>query len=282
MIRTIISTIVSQTALAGGLALFAVPAAAQSVEVKAIEAKNLGTKQQIDPALGYILISAPGRSTGTFIKAPSDADRAEYQADWDKAFAKAQKKYASALKYWQAQRAAKQPTGERPIEPTPATFSIGEIERRLTVGYGPMFVFEKAEDDAVSYLMQVEPGTYTYYGPIMIVPNGAAAGSCFCMGTVAFEVKPGAITNLGDFLSLGWADDEAMRLTAAVAPPPGRNAAPASYPVPAALAKYTVTPADWRAAGKLNNFFGIAVSRMPPVEGVLGYERDRVIDLRAP
>lgn len=269
--------------VAAGLALLAAaPAAAQSVEFKAIEAKNLGTKQKIDPALGYILVSAPGRTMGTFIKSPSDADRAEFQADWDKAFAKAQKKYAGALKAWEQNRAAKRPAGEKPLEPTPATFSIGDIERRLTVGFGPMFVFEKAENDAVSYLVQVEPGTYTYYGPIMTLPNGTGAGSCFCMGTVAFEVKPGVVTNAGNFLSLGWASDEAMRQTAAVPPPPGRIPAPASYPVPAALAKYTVTQADWRAAGKLNNFFGIAVSRMPPVDGVLGYQRDRVIDLRAP
>lgn len=275
-------TIISRLVAAAALSALSLPAAAQSVEVKAIEAKNLGTKQKIDPALGYILISAPGRAMGTFVKSPNDADRAEFQADWDKAFAKAQKRYAGDLKQWDYLRSQKQQAGPKPVEPTPATFSIGDIERRLTVGYGPMFVFEKAEDDSVSYLMQVEPGTYTYYGPIMVMPNGAAAGMCFCMGTVSFEVKPGVITNLGDFLSLGWAGDEAMRLTSAFAQPSGRTVTPAAYPVPQALASYSVVPADWRAAGKLNNFFGIGVSRMPPVEGVLAYERDKVIDLRAP
>ncbi len=277
-----IRTLISRAAVAVSLAISATPVVAQSVETKAIEAKNLGGKQQIDPAKGYILISAPGRSMGTFIKRPSDADRAEYQADWDKAFAKAQKRYASNLKYWQAQRDAKQAAGEKPVEPTPESFSIGEIERRLTVGYGPMYVFEKAENDAVSYLIEVEPGTYTYYGPVMIVPNGGAAGQCYCMGSVAFEAKPGVVTNLGDFLSGGWVSDEARRQTAAVVVATGQSPVPASYPVPAALAKYSVVPADWRAAGKMNNFFGITVSRMPPVEGVLAYERDKVIDLRAP
>lgn len=278
-----ITASIRRAALAAGIALFvAAPAVAQSVEFKAIEAKNLGTKDRIDPAKGYILISAPGRTMGTFIKTPSDADRAEYQADWDKAFAKAQKRYAGDLKYWQAQRDAKQQAGPKPVEPGPATVAIGDIERRLTVGFGPMFAFEKGANNAVSYLIQVEPGTYSYYGPIMALPNGGATGSCYCMGTVSFEARPGVVTNLGDFLSLGWADDEAMKLTAAVAPPTGRIAAPASYPVPAVLAQHSVVPADWRAAGKLNNFFGIAVSRMPPVEGVLGYERDKVIDLRAP
>lgn len=277
-----IRTVIRRAALVAGVALIAAPLAAQSVEIRAIEAKNLGGKQKIDPALGYILISAPGRTTGTFIKSPSDADRAEFQADWDKAFAKAQRRYASDLKQWEFKRREKQPAGPKPVEPSPATVSIGDIERRLTAGFGPMFVFEKAADDSVSYLMQVEPGTYTYYGPVMVMPNGAAAGAYFCMGTVAFEVKPGIITNLGDFLSLGWAGDEAMRMTSAMPQAPGRIPTPASYPVPATLANYTVTPADWRAAGKLNNFFGIGVSRMPPVDGVLAYERDKVIDLRAP
>jgi hypothetical protein len=274
---------IRNAALAAATALFAaIPAAAQSVEFKAVEAKNLGTKHKIDPAKGYILVSSPTRSVGTFIKTPDDADRAEYQVDWDKGFAKAQKKYASAMKSWEQDRAAKRPTGDKPIEPTPATFSIGEIERRLTVGFGPMFVFEKAENNAVSYLIEVEPGTYTYYGPISLLPNGAAFGTCYCMGSVKFEVKPGVIANLGDFLSGGWVSDEAVRLAAAVPPPPGRVPVPVSYPVPAALSQYRVENAELRAAGKMNNFFGLTVQRMPPVEGVLGYDRDKVIDLRAP
>lgn len=277
-----IRTIVTAAALAASASLLAAqPAAAQSVDFKAVEAKNLGTKAKIDPAKGYILISAPARAQGSFIKTPDADEIAEYRTEWDKQFGKAQKRYVNALKNWELAKAQKQKAGDKPVEPTRETFSIGDIERRMVVGYGPMFVFEKAENDAVSYLIEVEPGSYSYYGPVMAMPNGAAFGSCFCMGSVGFAVKPGVITNLGDLLSLGWADGTAMRAMTAVAPAADRSPVPVSYPVPAALASYTVEQADWRAVGKMNNFYGITIARMPPVEGVLAYERDKVIDLKA-
>lgn len=277
-----IRTIATAAALAAGASLVvAAPAAAQSADFKAVESKNLGTKHKFDPAKGYILISAPNRLSGSFIKTPDAAEQAEYQAEWDKQFEKAQKKYASRIKTWEADRKAGANAGEKPIAPTRETFSIGDIEGRMIVGFGPMFVFEKAEDDAVSYLVEVKPGDYSYYGPVMTMPNGQAFGACYCMGSVAFAVKPGVVTNLGDFLTLGWADDAAMRLSAAVPGKPGRIAAPVAYPVPVALAKYTVEQAAFRAAPKMNNFFGLTVSRIPPVAGVLAYDRDRVIDLTA-
>ena len=278
-----IRTLAKHAALATAAALLTItPAAAQSVDFKPIEAKNLGTKTKIDPAKGYILISSPHRLSGTFIKAPDEAEKAEYQAEWDKQFDKAQKKYASRIKQWEIDRKSGIKAGDKPIEPTRETFTIGEIERKMMVGFGPMYAFEKSPDDAVSYLVEVEPGDYSYYGPVMTMPNGQAFGSCYCMGSVGFAVKAGVITNLGDFLTLGWADEAAIRQMAAVVPEVKRSPVPAAYPVPAALASQTVERADWRAVGKMNNFYGIAVSRMPPVDGVLAYNRDRVIDLKAP
>lgn len=275
MIRTI------AIAAALSAAAIAVPAAAQSVEYKALESKSLGTKTSIEATKGYILVSAPNRVFGTFIKTPDQDELAEHRAEWEKRFEKAKKRYASDLKNWTLLSKQGRVPGAKPVEPTEATFSIGDIERLMTVSFGPMFAFEKGEDDSVSYLIQVEPGTYTYYGPVMVMPNGAAAGSCFCMGTVQFEAKPGVITNLGDFITLGWVDDAGARQMAAVTVGEGRMPKPASYPIPAALAKYTVEQADWRAAGKRNNFLGINVMRMPPVPGVMAYDRDRIVDLRA-
>jgi len=38
--------------------------------------------------------------------------------------------------------------------------------------------------------------------------------------------------------------------------------------------------ADFHAAGKMDNHFGVSIARMPAIPGVLGYRRDKVIDLK--
>ena len=55
--------------------------------------------------------------------------------------------------------------------PTAENFAIPEIERGLMVGFGPMFIYSKGED-YFSYLIEVEPGTYNYYGPVFLAANG--------------------------------------------------------------------------------------------------------------
>ncbi|HEX8063607.1 MAG TPA: hypothetical protein VF535_10360, partial [Allosphingosinicella sp.] len=59
-----------------------------------------------------------------------------------------------------------------------------------------------------------------------------------------------------------------------------RPAAP-GMPVPPQLAGATIVPADYRAVGKFPNHFRTLISRLAPIPGVLGYERDRVIDVKA-
>ncbi len=39
--------------------------------------------------------------------------------------------------------------------------------------------------------------------------------------------------------------------------------------------------AEFSAVGKINNFYGQMVARIAPIDGVIAYDRDRVIDLRA-
>ena len=268
-----------------GLGAFAalvsvVPALAQEAEYKAIEAKNLASgKHTISADKGYILITGQARANGLFIKTPDAEEQATFQAEWEKEFAEEVDKYPRRLKRWEEDVAARRRAGDKPVEPKRETFSIGDIERRMVVSFGPQFVFEKGEG-SYSYLVEVEPGTYTYYGPLFYMPNGAAMGTCFCMGSVKFEVGAGKIANLGTFLSMGWADDAAIKASSVVAIDTGRVAQPVEFPVPAALTDKQVEPADLRAAGKMNNFFGILVGRIPPVEGVIAYERDRIVDVK--
>ncbi len=49
--------------------------------------------------------------------------------------------------------------------------------------------------------------------------------------------------------------------------------------MPQSLTQYPNAKAELRAAGKRNNFLNALVGRIPPVPGVLAYERDVPIDL---
>ena len=275
MIRTAISGLGAALVLAAST-----PVAAQETEYRAIEAKNLASgKHSIAPDKGYILMTGPNRTNGIFVKTPDADDIAVYQAEWDKEFAEAVEKYPGRLERWKKNTEARRNAGDKPVEPTRENFSIGDIERRMIVSFGPQFVFEKGED-SFSYLAEVEPGTYTYYGPIFYMPNGSAMGTCYCMGSVKFEVGAGKITNLGNFLAFGWVDNALLSQASVIMPEIERVAVPVEYPVPASLAGQQVVQADLRAAGKMNNFFGVLVGRIPPVEGVLAYERDRIVDVK--
>jgi hypothetical protein len=100
------------------------------------------------------------------------------------------------------------------------------------------------------------------------------------MGSVKFEAKAGQITSLGDFLGLEWTDREALvQSNIYYQSFPNRTAVPTDWSVPESLARYPHAKAELRAAGKRNNFLNAQLSRIPPVPGVLAYDRDVVIDL---
>lgn len=268
---------------------------ASSLSAQAIEEKNVTSgKVQLDPAKGYIFLTSPVRTNGMFVRVPDADDYAEYRADWEKAFAKAEKSYASAMANWKkdveiAKAQDKKPRPE-PVKPTRETFSIGPIELRTTVSFGPTFVYNKSKaPESYSYLNAVKPGTYIYYGPVFAGPNGFA-GYCYCMGSVKFEVKAGVVTDLGTVLAqvvgleglMGFdkVDNQPGRFTdgnpAATAVGPDQS----QYGVPGSLGALPTVQAELHAAGKMNNFLGIRVARAAPVPGVLAYQRDTVIDLR--
>ncbi len=286
MIRKAIAAVATGAALA-----VAAPAIAQKVEYKPIEEKNLQSgKDLIAAEKGYILLTLPNRGNGLFVKSPDADDIEKYTEEWDEKYKKAVKRYESRLaryekdlKIWESQRRKRSPRPEAPEVVTRETFSIGEIERRMLVSFGPQYVFSKDTDDekSFSYMMQVEPGTYTYYGPIFYMPNSQVLGTCYCMGTVKFEVEAGKVTDLGTFLAQEWATDVDMSMATVGYEATGREPQPVEYSNFASLADVDVVEADLRAAGKMNNIFGILIGRHPPVEGLLAYERDRIIDVKA-
>lgn len=278
------------TMIAGALALAATPAAAEKIkpdiaEHKAIELKNIVSgKAKIDPAKAYIFIRSPQiRAQGIFIKTPGPEEIANYEAKWREEFAEEKADYPGELKRYNSLRESGRAPKEKPVEPTEANFAIDPIDLRMIVSFGPQYIFDKTEGETktFSYLVEVEPGEYTYLGPIFYLPGSPVMGVCYCMGSVKFEAKAGQITSLGDFLSLGWADRAALEQTTVVRGEflPDRPANPTDWSVPASLSQYPNAKAELRAAGKRNNFLSAVVGRIPPVPGVLAYNRDVPMDL---
>lgn len=265
----------------------------------AIEKSRLDTgKQTLDPERGYIALhsprgeggaKAPTRLLGAFLRQPDASTMDAWRADMDKAMVKAKKRYAADLELWQGQvqQAAqvKVKPPEKPPEPTEAMLTVTPLEIRDAFTIGPMFVYEKGAD-TVSYLESVKPGTYILYGPITVLPDDVAVGGpCLCMGTVAFEVKPGVVTDLGDLLArVPTADNTALLPTGKLPKPVEAPARQGPYTMVATtgLPKgMNVVPAELHAHGKVNNYYGLFVSRLSSIEGVLAYHRDKVVDVRS-
>lgn len=243
--------------------------------------------QKLDPARGYMAMSDHQRGFATFLRVPDEATMAEYRADVDKAMAKAKKHYASALESWEAdvKTAAqlKQPAPAKPAEPTEETLGVMVPELRDLVTVGPMFIFAK-DGGSFTYLHEVKPGTYVYYGALMPLPSGALSGACACMGTVAFEVKAGVVTDLGNTLNQQTEiDSHAVSMVGkpvdvkqveklrAKGPLAGVSGLPQGW---------EVVPAELHAYRKINNYHGVFVSRVGAIPGVLAYHRDKVVDAR--
>lgn len=271
-------------------------AMAAKIEPRAVEEKDVVSgKTKLDPAKGYIFISGPGRWWGAFLREPDEATRAEWEKDRQKAFGKALKSYRSSFAQWQVDAANlkehKLKVPEPPVEPTLETFQFDPIDTRDQVSFGPQFVFAKGE--TVSYMQAVKPGTYIWYGPVIGGAGLPAGGTCMCMGTVRFEVKAGVVTDTGNWLLAAPHRDEDMdierlslkqanekRVAAGKEPRLPMVLNEIKFGLPASLKDWPSVQAEFHANGKLNNLFGILISRISPVPGVLGYHRDTVVDLR--
>jgi hypothetical protein len=126
-----------------------------------------------------------------------------------------------------------------------------------------------------------------------MAPNGGAMGQCNCLGTVRFEVKPGVVTDLGNSLSeaprwesendvarLQMKDLNAKRVAAGKEPIKTLASGQVKYGLPASLRNWPSVQAELHASPKMNNYYGVLVSRVAPIPGVLGYHRDVVVDER--
>ncbi|HZG45159.1 MAG TPA: hypothetical protein VEZ41_02685, partial [Allosphingosinicella sp.] len=122
------------------------------------------------------------------------------------------------------------------------------------------------------------------YGPIFAGNQGVMAGVCYCLGSVRFTAHAGAIVDLGRAVAAepvkAPAEDGSSPLTIAALSyklePVAQDMA-----VDPRLKGAVIRPAEYRAAGKLPNHFGLPIDRLAPIPGVLGYDRDRILDLTA-
>jgi len=278
-------------------ALFAL-ALPSAVHAAAVEEKEvLSGKVKRNPELGYIYLHAENRLIGQFLRVPDEDDRKQFEQDWRDGLAKAREQYTKDLARWEKDAAmaakTKSCVRDKPVEPTEESYSIGTLEARGLTGFGPTYMFAKTKaPERFSYMQAVRPGTYVYYGPVNWVEDIGLVGACYCMGSVRFEVKAGTIANLGNFLTVapkipaGWpatAIPEQRTLGSGFgfflvnAPD---KATETNFDLPASLKDWPSEVPDFRAAGKMNNFNGVTITRMPPVPGVLAYDRDRVIDVK--
>lgn len=276
----------------GGIAALAL-GGTTGLHARAIEQAQLEKgKERIAPDMGYIYLTAPGRFAGTFIRVPDAEDLELYRIARAESYAELVKDYEKDLERWKRRKAALKQGETLPAEPerpSETRFAFPSIEQFFASSFGPTYVFAKGAD-SYAYLEAVKPGTYIWFGPVFIGKQGYL-GQCYCMGTIKFTVAPGVITNLGNslFVLPRWEEDrgaptptirENSGLNGFVVDLPQKSGTPV-YDLPAALAAYPAVTPEFSAVGKINNFYGQMVARIAPMDGVIAYDRDRVIDLKA-
>ncbi len=252
-----------------------------------VEAKHVKDAPTVtlDPAKAYILLRTPNAMPMHFVKIPSADDQVAYDKLREEAFAEAKEDYAKAIvKYERDILVAKKASGmklpKKPIEPTESNFQFTQFSQMANFTMGPFNRFYSKGGG--TYLHAVTPGTYRIFGQVDPL---IGAGVCYCMGSVTFTAEAGKIVDLGtmttDLANSGPAekgDSSSPRIAAmtlALDPVDGNTF------VDPRLASLPRIAADLRAAGKVANYMGIAISRLPAIKGVLGYQRDRVIDRKA-
>jgi hypothetical protein len=233
----------------------------------------------VDPAMSYVVIRS-GYANGIELLRQVDAsDRATWenirQNDYDKArkkYERALKNYETDIKAWNGGDAMERKMiGTKPKKPAEVTLESTpilpiEFSNFVTVARKPAV----AEDSSGmrTYIVEVKPGTYYLYGAPNVM-GAIGVGTCFCMGTVGFTVRPGQIVDAGT-----------------VTAPPKDFFAPPTYTPASAnplslpqLGGRKVDPAALVAVGKMANFRSTPITRLNAVPGVLAYDRDIPLDV---
>lgn len=265
-------------------AALAIAAPAVSAKEKVVFVETAVVKDKpavsLDPAKAYLLIRSVDSTTVHLMRVPSPEDLVKYDALKAEAFAEALEKYAKKKKAYDKAKASfdSAPKGSKPrlpdepVEPTKENFEFTPFGLMTGVIVGPLNRFSKGDNGSV-YLQEITPGSYRIYS--------ATPMTCYCMGSVKFEATAGEITDVGVF-DTGLAADR----TKGDSSQPGifvlrYRASGEGRPADPRLSAMKVVPAVLKPVGKLPNYFGGTIDRFPAVEGVMRYDRDRIVDLSA-
>ncbi len=269
------------------------PAAAKDKAPVFVETAAVKDKPAVvlDPAKAYVMLRSDMAVPLYLMKVPTAEDQATYDKVRADALVKAHGKYVKKQAEYDAAVKANAsvpkgtpttPLPDKPLEPTEANFQFTPFPLLAGVSIGPINRFAKVDGGLSTYLQELTPGEYRIYGPLAVAPGGGAMGSCFCMGSVAFAAKAGEVVDLGVI---------AAKANLSVKRPEGDSSAPVildgPFLVPAGssvaldprLANAHVVPAKFRPIGKLPNYFGLTINRIPAIPGVMRYDRDRIVDL---
>lgn len=241
----------------------------------------------LNPQKSYIFFRAVRRENVFFVRDVSEAERSAWGTERAKAYEKARARYLKELVIWEREDRDYRKAGGKssglplPIRPDPVTpetfdYPAPEVSNMRAALAGPQFTKAK---DSYSYLLAVEPGTYTLYGQMEFTENGPV-GTCLCMGSLKFAASAGQIVDLGEIHFPALEASEAERATRRRLPSHALVPFNSSMAVPERLAGLPLVPADFHAAGKMPNFYGTLIDRLPAIPGILAYQRDRAIDLK--
>ncbi len=233
-----------------------------------------------DPSLAYIWVRGSSRVSLLLMREVSDSDAALVAAQRQTRLAREQARYERRranyerdLAAWRETRRGSAP--QPPVAPTLETVGVIDAGVRNMVQISASPPFRKPDVPGANgewgYLVAAPPGRYVIVGPIERLPT--TVGTCLCMGTVAFETRAGAITDMGVMSVPSPApvatDTAGLTITFAES----------SVPIPdVARAGMNVERARYTAAGWLPNYYSRVVDRIAPIPGVISYRRGRVID----
>lgn len=148
----------------------------------------------------------------------------------------------------------------------------------------------KTKSESV-YLVEARPGRYVVYG-VSWASGIAGVHTCFCLGTVGFDVEPNVVTDIGYFYGdkvhsvskipelsaesgFGPSSDilGGYLLGGTMRPATPQSTLPSGLGLP-------VKAAQFYAVGKYYSAIAGGINRMVPIPGILDYDRGRVIDVQ--